>query len=84
MKDISRITFRNDTGEVRATLTQTTFKNFTKLFGTEVAMLKGAGPVDRWGRREYVFTMPDDGRRELLMDFLDRSDHLMRIQASLN
>lgn len=84
MKNISRITFRNDTGEVRALLTPVTFKNFSELFQTEIAMMQGAGPTDRHGRREYVFTMPDDGRRELLMDFLEQADHFMRIEASPN
>ena len=56
MKNISRITFRNDTGEVRALLTPVTFKNFSELFQTEIAMMQGAGPTDRHGRYVQFLT----------------------------
>lgn len=81
MKENSHITYNTKTGEVRALLTDFAFKNFVMLFSTEILMLHGAGERDDHGRREYVFTMPDDGRRELLMDFLDR---IIRTQSSLN
>lgn len=81
---MNRITFRNDTGEVRALLTDITFKNFVGLFDTETIMLQGAGERRPDGTREYVFIMPDDQRRPMLEDFLRKCNVLMLIELSLN
>jgi hypothetical protein len=81
---MNRITFRNDTGEVRALLSDVTFKNFVGLFDTEILMLQGSSERRPDGMREYVFIMPDDHRRPLLEEFLRRCDLCNVIEHSLN
>jgi hypothetical protein len=81
---MNRITFRQDTGEVRAMLSDVTFKNFVGLFDTEILMLQGASERRPNGMREYVFVMPDDHRRPLLVEFIRRCEVFRMIEHSLN